>query len=83
MGKHTESAITEEELLTIVDEAQSDGGLDASEGQLIRSAIEFNDLEVSDILTPRVDMVAVDRESSWDEVDAVFRGMQFFPPSGV
>lgn len=77
LGKHTESAITEEELLTIVDEAQSDGGLDASEGQLIRSAIEFNDLEVSDILTPRVDMVAVDRESSWDEVDAVFRGCSF------
>ena len=37
--------ITEEELLTIVQEAEADGGIDKEEGSLIRSAIEFNELE--------------------------------------
>ena len=42
----------------MVDQAENEGGLDQHEGQLIRSAIEFNDLEVEEILTPRVDIVA-------------------------
>ena len=50
-------SITEDEIMTMVDEAQSEGGIDEHEGDLIRSAIEFNDLEVSTILTPRVDIV--------------------------
>lgn len=52
--------ITEQELLTMVEEAQSEGGIDEQEGDLIKSAIEFNDLEAGDILTPRVDLTAVD-----------------------
>lgn len=55
-----ERGITEQELITIVEEAQSDGGIDEQEGDLIKSAIEFNDLEARDILTPRVDLMAVD-----------------------
>ena len=45
--------ITEEELITMVSEAENEGGLDQHESQLIRSAIEFGDLEAGDILTPR------------------------------
>ena len=48
--------ITEEELMTLVGEAENDGGIDAHEGRLIRSAIEFHDLNAEDILTPRVDL---------------------------
>ena len=55
-----DQGITEQELLTIVEEAQSEGGIDEQEGDLIKSAIEFNDLEAGDILTPRVDLTAVD-----------------------
>ncbi len=53
-------SITEEELLTIVEEAEQDGGIDESESELIRSAIEFNDLQAVDIFTPRVDIEAVE-----------------------
>ena len=53
-----EHGITEEELITMVEEAESDGEIDSHESELIRSAIEFTDLCVEDILTPRVDMVA-------------------------
>ena len=44
--------ITEEELVTMVDQAESEGGLDQHESKLIRAAIEFHDLEVEEILTP-------------------------------
>ena len=52
--------ITEDELISIVSEAHNDGTLNESESELIRSAIEFDDLEVESILTPRVDMEAVE-----------------------
>ncbi len=69
--------ITEEELLTIVEEAQQEGGINQQEGELIRSAIEFNELEASDIVTPRVDIVAVEEKSTPEEVAAVFRDSGF------
>ena len=50
-----EPGITEEELLTIVDEAQAGGGIGEDERVLIRSAIEFDELEAVDIYTPRID----------------------------
>ena len=68
-----ETGITEEELLTIVDEAESEGGLDEHESELIRSAIEFNDLEVQDILTPRVDVVAIEDTDTIKDIELAFR----------
>ena len=67
-----ETGITEDELITIVDEAQLDGGIDEDEGELIRSAIEFNDVEVRDITTPRVDISAVPANATTEEIAAVF-----------
>ena len=52
-------AVTEGELITLVEEAESGGEIDEHESELIRSAIEFNDSNVEDVLTPRVDIVAV------------------------
>ena len=64
--------ITEEELITIVEEAESDGEIDAHESELIRSAIEFGDLTAEDILTPRVDVIAVERGDSFEEIARAF-----------
>ena len=64
--------ITDEELMTIVSEAEDQGGLDEDEGQLIRSAIRFDDLEAGDILTPRVDIVALEDTATMDEAAALF-----------
>lgn len=69
--------ITEEELLTLVDEAESDGGINANEGELLRSAIEFYDIDAADILIPRVDVEAVDIEDSREEVRKVFTESNF------
>lgn len=51
-------SFAENEILTIVDEAESVGGIQQEEGELIRSAIEFIDCTAGEILTPRVDVVA-------------------------
>ena len=70
--KEGDSGITEEELVTMVDQAEIEGGLDQHESKLIRSAIEFNDMEVDEILTPRVDIVAVEDTDSMDDIAQAF-----------
>ena len=72
LRKKAEDGITEEELITMVDQAEDEGGLDQHQSQLIRAAIEFNDLEVEEILTPRVDVVAVEDTDSMDEIARTF-----------
>ncbi|MGV8905832.1 MAG: HlyC/CorC family transporter [Acetobacterium sp.] len=67
-----ERNITEEELLTIVEEAETEGGIDFQDGELIRSAIEFNDLDVDDILTPRVDVTAIEDTCPKEEIAKIF-----------
>lgn len=70
-------SITEDEIMTMVEEAQNEGGIDEHEGDLIKSAIEFNDLEVEAILTPRVDIVAITLDMAMDEVAELFRSSGF------
>jgi len=65
--------ITEDELMTMVEEAETDGGIDEEQSELIQNAIEFNDLVAIDVLTPRVDMEAIDIDMSNEEVDEIFR----------
>lgn len=64
--------LTEEELLTIVDEAEQEGGIDTQEGSLIRNAIEFTETQAIDVLTPRIDLTAVSVDDSKDDIAAVF-----------
>lgn len=65
-------AITDDELLTIVNEAQEDGTLKEDESNLIKSAIEFDDLEVRDILVPRINVVSIPVDATKQEVKKVF-----------
>lgn len=67
-----EEGITEEELITMVEEAESEGGLEHHESELIRAAIEFNDMEVEEILTPRVDIVAAPDTVTMEELAVLF-----------
>ena len=64
--------ITEEELITIVEEARQDGGIDEQEGDLLRNALEFNELKAADILTPRIDVVGVNVCAGAEEIASVF-----------
>lgn len=65
-------SLSEEELLSMVDEARVDGSIESEEHKLVKAAIEFDDVEVSSILTPRVDVVGVDIEDSDDTIEETF-----------
>ena len=67
-----EGGITEEEFLSIVEEAKQDGGIDEQENMLIRSALEFTEQEAVDVITPRIDITAVSTETTKEEIAAVF-----------
>lgn len=64
--------ITEEELLSMVEEAQEDGSLDMQERELISSAIEFDDAEVKDIFVPRVNVIAVPVDMPMEKIKGLF-----------
>lgn len=70
-------AVTDEELKSLVDEAEEDGTLKEDESELLRSALEFDDLKVEDILVPRVDVIAVRKDSDMDEILRVFKENSF------
>lgn len=67
-----ETGITEDEIITFVEEAQLEGSIDEQESELIRSAVEFNDREAQEIVTHRVDIEAVSEEASMDEIKQLF-----------
>ena len=67
-----QNTMTEEELITIVDEAEEGGALESEEGDLIRSAIEFSDVSAGDILTPRVEICAISKDASVEEIAKAF-----------
>lgn len=64
--------ITEDELLTIVEEAETEGGIDEGQSELIQNAIEFNELEAWDVLTPRVDIEAIETDEDKEEIAKLF-----------
>ncbi len=76
-----DTAITDDELISMVDEAEQEGGINAQESELIKSAIEFNDLEAKDILVPRVDVETIEINTSEEEVSRLFMdtGYSRFP----
>ena len=71
-----DDGITEEELMGMVDQAETEGSLDQHESDLIRNAIEFNDMEVSEILTPRVDLEALADTATMEEAAAMYASWQ-------
>lgn len=72
-----DDAITDEQLMTIVDEAEEDGVLEEDESDLVRSALEFGDSEAGDILVPRVKIVAVSVNQTMEEIRKTFNESGF------
>lgn len=71
-GCSEDTGITEEELVTIIDQVEADGNLEKQETDLLRSALEFNDIEVSEILIPRVVVEAVPTDTTVKELKDIF-----------
>lgn len=65
-------SVTSDELITFIDSVEEGGNLDSDESELLRSAVEFNDREAADILTPRVDIVGVEEDNTNEFIAQVF-----------
>ncbi|WP_225744120.1 HlyC/CorC family transporter [Marinilactibacillus sp. Marseille-P9653] len=72
-----QETISEDELLSMVDQAELGGSIEDHEHQLVRSAIEFDDLEVSTILMPRVDVVGCDVNEDDRKIEELFSTHNF------
>ena len=64
--------LTEEELIVMIDEIEEEGTLEKHESELIKSAIEFDDITADEILTPRVDIKGIDVNADRYEIKYVF-----------
>ncbi len=61
-------AVTTDELASIIETSEEEGGIGEDKSELLQSAIDFNDTSVKEIMIPRVDMIAVDIEDGIDEI---------------
>ena len=71
------SKMSQEELLTLVNEVQEEGTIDEDEGGLLRNAIEFSDQEARDILIHRTDLAALPITATKEEIAEMFTETKF------
>ena len=75
-----EDKIDEEVLTEMVDAIEEEGILEENEADLVRSAIDLNDIEAFEIMTPRVDVFAIDIE---DDINELIKNKEFFKYSRI
>ena len=57
-----------EELGTLIDTVEDEGVIDEDRGDLLHAAIDFYDVSVNEVMTSRVDMLAIDIDDDWEEI---------------
>ena len=57
-----------EELVSIIETVEDEGIIDEERSELLQAALDFSETSASEVMTSRVDMVAIDLASSWDEI---------------
>lgn len=65
-------SVTEDELKYMIDEIEEQGVIEEQESDLVKSALEFDDITVSEILIPRVKVIGVDINATLDEIKEIF-----------
>ena len=71
-GNKKEVSVTEQELMAIIDEIEDEGVLEEQERDLVKSALQFDETVVDEIITHRVDVVAVDINEDIEKVRDIF-----------
>ncbi|MFC4322123.1 hemolysin family protein [Litchfieldia salsa] len=71
-SKDDSPSVTEEELKVMIDLSEEEGVIDNQEKELVHRSLDFNDILVGEILTPRIDMAAVEVSQSIDEIRDMF-----------
>ena len=63
--------VTEEELVSIIDTVEEEGVIDEDQGELLQSTLDFSDTTIEKIMTPRIDMTAIDIDDELDKIVAI------------
>lgn len=71
-SKNNTPSVTEDELKYIINEIEEEGVLEEKESELVRSALEFDDKTVSEVLIPRVKITAVEKSDSIEHIRELF-----------
>lgn len=65
-------SVTEDELKFMIDEIEEQGVIEEQESDLVKSALEFDDITVNEILIPRVKVIGIDVNATLDEIKEIF-----------
>jgi len=65
-------SFTEDELHVMIDEVADEGAIEHSEGELIKSAMQFDDIKVSDMYTPRSNITAAEIKTDVEDLKTIF-----------
>ena len=76
-SKNKEVSMTEQELISIIDEIEDEGVLEEQEGSLVKSALVFDETIVSQVITPRVNIVAIEINADIEKVKELFLTEQY------
>jgi len=71
------TAMTENELRTYVEVGHEDGVIESEEREMIYNVFDFGDAVAKDVMIPRIDMVTVDKEATYEEVMEVFKDCMY------
>lgn len=73
--------VTEEDIRMMLDESEEEGLIESSEGEMIDNIFEFNNIQIYDVMTHRVDVESIDVEDSREEITELIRstGYSRFP----
>ncbi len=72
-----EESMTEAELKCMIDEIEHQGGLEKDESELVQMALDFDEITVEEILTPRVDIIAIEMKESVENIQKILMSEKF------
>lgn len=75
--KNSSPSVTEEELKYIIDEIEDEGVLESQESELVRSALDFDEITISKILVPRVNIIGVSTQDGAEKIKEKFLSSKF------
>ena len=63
-----DNTVTPDELASIIETGEEEGSIDEEKSELLQSAIDFNETTIKEVMIPRVDMISIDINDSFDEI---------------
>ena len=76
--KNDEPTVTEDELVSIIDTVEEEGVIDEGQGELLQSTLDFSDTTIEKIMTPRIDLTAIDINDDEEKINSLLSDMTQF-----